>query len=278
MSLFLNTNVSSLNAQRHFRGVTGQLNKSIERLSSGIKLNRASDGAGSLLLANSLEAQRRGMDVAANNIQQGINVLNIADSALQTVQGDLQRLREIAIEAANPTVTDFTGHSAEVGQIFANIDAISNGTSFGTGAGAIQLLDGSVAAFAIQAGAGTAGSDTIDISGAFADTDAAALGLLQNTLASNANATTLLGEVDAALTALSGFVATIGGNQSQLENRLDYVQISSENLSASEGIVKNVDVAVETARLTQLQILQQASALALSQANQAPSIALRLLQ
>ncbi len=278
MSLFLNTNVASLNAQRNFRGVSSRLNQSIERLSSGLKLNRASDGAGSLLLANNLEAQRRGMDVAASNIQQGINVLNIADSALQTVQGDLQRLREIAIEAANPTVTNFTGHSAEVGALFTNIDAISNGTSFGTGAGAIQLLDGSVAAFNIQAGAGTAGSDTVDISGSFADTDATALGLAQNTIASNADATTLLGEVDAALATLSGFIATIGGNQSQLQNRLDFVQISSENLSASEGVVRNVDVAAETARLTQLQILQQASALALSSANQAPSIALRLLQ
>ncbi len=278
MSLFLNTNVSSLNAQRHFRGISNQLNKSIERLSSGLKLNKASDGAGSLLLANNLEAQRRGMDVAANNIQQGVNILNIADSALQTIQGDLQRIREIAIEASNPTVTDFTGHSAEFVALVANIDAVANGTSFGTGAGAIQLLDGSVAAFNIQAGAGTAGSDTIDISGSFAASDAATLGVATAAIASNANATTVIGEVDTALAALAGRIATVGGDQSQLENRLDFVQISSENLAASEGIVRNVDVAAEMSRLTQLQILQQASALALSSANQAPSIALRLLQ
>jgi len=277
MSLTLRTNVASLNAQRGFGQVTSDLNKTLEKLSTGYKLNRAADGAGSIALADAFTAQVRGFGVAKSNIQQGQAMLDIADSALQTIRDDLQRYRELAVEAANGTVTDFTGYEAERGQIVANINAVANGTTFGTTG--IQLLNGTSGAINIQAGANTNATDTVDISGAFADNTFATLaGGAGTAIGSNANATTAIGEVDTALAALATNMAAIGGLQAQLDNRLQYAQISQENFSAAEGVVRNVDVAEETSKLTQLQIVQQASALALSQANQTPNIALQLLR
>ena len=273
MGLHLNTNISSLTAQRHFGNVTRDLNKSIEKLSTGLKVNRASDGAGSLLAANELEAQVRGFRVAEDNIQQGMNMLNVADASLQTINDDLQRLRELAVEASNGTVTDFTAYTSETTQLLASIDAVANGTTFGSNV----LLDGSLVTLNIQAGADAGGTNTVNIASAFTDNTSATLAV-STSPSTNANAQTLLGEVDTALASVAGNLATIGGMQNQLDNRLQFAQISKENLAASESVLRNVDVAEETANLTKMQILQQASAMALSQANQAPSIALRLLQ
>ncbi len=273
MGLFLNTNVASLNAQRNFGNVTQGLNKSIQRLSTGLRINKASDGAGSLLLADDLQAQTRGFAVAEKNIQQGINVLNIADAALGTINDDLQRLREVALEASNGTVSDFTAYAAETTQIIANISAVANGTVDPNGT---ALLAGAIT-LNIQAGADSGGTNVIDIGAALSDNTAATLTVAQSPT-SNANATTLLGQVDAAISTVATNRATIGGMTNQLENRLEFVQIAKENTAASESLIRNVDVAEETANLTKMQILQQASALALSSANQAPNIALGLLR
>lgn len=274
MGLFLNTNVASLNAQRNFFNVTAELNKSIERLSTGFKINSAADNPGSLLLANHLESRTRGFAVAESNIQQGSNLLSIADGAMQTIQDDLQRLREIALEASNGTVTDFTAYTEEASQISTNIDAVANGTTYGS----TVLLAGGAGTINIQAGAEANATDTIDIGSALSDNTVTGLnGGAFTAPSSQANAQTLLGEVDTALAQLSTNQATLGGMMNQLSNRLEFVQVSKENYAASEALVRNVDVAAETSRLTQLQIVQQASAMALSQANQAPAIALQLL-
>ncbi len=275
MGLFLNTNVASLNAQRNFYGVTAALNKSIERLSTGFKINSAADNPGSLLLANHLQSRHRGFAVAESNILQGQNLLKIADGAMMSIQDDLQRLRELALEASNGTVTDFSAYEEEAAQISANIDAIANGTTYGS----TVLLAGGAGAINIQAGAESGGTNVINIGASLTNNTVTGLNGAAFTSPNNqANAQTLLGEVDGALAQLAENQATLGGMMNQLSNRLEFVQISKENYAASEGVVRNVDVAAETSRLTQLQVLQQASALALAQANQAPAIALRLLQ
>lgn len=274
MGLQLNTNVASLTAQRNFGNVTAQLNKSIERLSSGLKINRAADGGGSLLAADALEAQRRGYAVAQDNIQQGINVLNIADSALGTVTDDLQRLRELAVEASNGTVSDFEGYIEETTQILANIDIVAANTVDANGT---ALLAANGIAYDIQVGTDNVATSTINIGASLTDNTSATLGV-STSPTNSANALTLLDEVDAALIAVVENRTTIGGMVNQLENSLEFAQIAEENLASSEGVLRNVDVASETANLTKMQILQQASALALSQANQAPNIALSLLR
>lgn len=275
MALFLNSNATSVGAQRNFNNVTSQLNKTIGRLSSGLKINSGADGGASLGQADAFSARVRGFGVAETNIQQGQAVLNIADSALQTIRDDLQRMREVALEAANGTVTDYTNYNAEVADIVANIDAVATGTTFGTNV----LLNGSVAAFSIQAGAESGATNQVDLAAAFADSQAAALlGAAATTITDSATAMTLLGQVDTALTNVAGNLANIGQFQNQLSNRLEFAQISKENYVAAEGAIRNADVAAETSKLTQQQVLQQASALALSQANNAPNIALQLLR
>lgn len=201
-------------------------------------------------------------------------MLNIADSALTSVNDGLQRLREVALAASNGTVTDFTAYSAEAGKIISNVTNLANGTTYNS----TKLLDGSAANIIIQAGSGSLATDQVDISAAFSDNKAATLGLAQTTITNVTTAQTVLTQVDAALATVATNLATIGGAQNQLKDRLQYAQIAKENFSASEAAVRNVDVATETANLTKLQILQQASALALSQANQMPNIALQLLR
>lgn len=274
MGLFLHTNVASLNAQRNFNTNQAKLQSSLEKLSSGFKLNRAADGAGSLLLANQMTSQVRGYAVAEENIQQGINMLNIADSALTTLNDGLQRLREVALAASNGTVTDFTAYSAEVGEIVDNVNDLATSATYNS----TVLLNGSAANVTIQAGSGSLATDQVDISAAFSDNQSAALGLTQTTITNVTTAGTVLTQVDAALATVATNLAAIGGAQSELSSRLQYAQIAKENFSASEAVVRNVDVATETANLTKLQILQQASAMALSQANQMPNIAIQLLR
>ncbi|MGE0199884.1 MAG: flagellin [Candidatus Melainabacteria bacterium] len=272
MGIFLNTNVSSLNAQRSLGNVTMNLNKSIERLSSGYKINKASDGSASLLTSENLRAQIRGSQVAIGNAQQGIGMLNTADGALQSMYSHLQRIREIAVEASNGTVSDYTAANAEISQRMSAITAISDNTNYDNQ----QLLDGSVAAMTLQIGANS--GETLAIATAFADRDATALGLSTSTLASAANATTLMGEVDTAMNNVATALATVGGFTGQLENVVDNLSITVENLTASESTIRNTDIAAETSTLARLQILQQAAASALASANQMPSVAMRLLQ
>ncbi len=272
MTLSLRTNTAALNAQRNFGSVTMDLNKSLERLSSGFRLNKAGDGAGSIGAADSYAAQRRGSEVASRNIQLGQSVLNIADSAMQTIREDLLRMREVAVEASSATVTDFTAYAAEAAALTANITTTATNTDFN---GVNLIGAGAPANYVIQVGANAA--DTLDIGAGLTDNTAATLGIAQ-AIGSNANAQTLIGEIDTALGALADNFAAVGSQQNNLENALQVAQISQENFAAAEGVLRNTDVAAETSRLTQMQVVQQASALALSQANQAPNIALSLLR
>lgn len=274
MGLFLNTNVASLNANRNLFNITSSLNKSLERLSSGYKINSAADGAAELLISEGLRAQIRGSQAAMTNVQQGIDMLNTADSAMQQTYEHLQRMREIAVEAANGTVSDYTSYNNELAERSNAIDGIANNTIYNEQV----LLDGSIAGgagFNIQTGANA--GEQVDIASAFADNTAATLGVSTTTLTSAADANTLIGEIDTAMANLDGNMATVGGFTNQLQDQMNFLSVAVENLSASEASIRNTDIAQETANLARLQILQQAAAAALSQANQMPSIALQLL-
>jgi len=285
MPLIINTNVTSLTAQRYLSSNTNALQKTMEKLASGYRINRAGDDAAGLQLSENLRAQIRGTKKALDNTQDGINVLNIADGGLQTVTDSLQRIRELSVQAANDTYNTAQRASmqVEMEQLLTDIDRIAAATKFN---GVDLLSAASPANFILQVGANnTAGVDTIDIASAMGDTTATTLGIaswnganITNTIDSSANAQSFLTELDTAINTINTKRGNLGAFVSRLEGTVNNLSIGVENLSSSESRIRNVDVAAESANLTRNQILQQASNTILAQANQTPQLALQLLQ
>lgn len=282
MPLIINTNTSSMNAQRHLGVNTSALAKSMEKLSSGYRINRAGDDAAGLQISENLRSQIRGSKKALDNVQDGINVLNIAEGGLAVITENLQRMRELAVQAANDTYSaqQRTAVEGELDQLALEITRISDSVEFN----GVNLLDGSNANFVIQVGANENANDELDIATAgaanpFGDIDAAALGVDDAAIlvTSNADSQTSIGLIDTALDTVNTRRSIIGALTNRLESASQNLQIGIENLSASESRVRNVDVANESAELVRNQILQQASAAMLSQANQGPGLALQLL-
>ncbi|MCE3236749.1 MAG: hag, partial [Vampirovibrio sp.] len=266
MPLTINTNVTSLNAQRYLNSNTNSLQKTMEKLASGYRINRAGDDAAGLQLSENLRAQIRGSKKALDNTQDGMNILNIADGALQTITDSLQRMRELAVQAANDTynTAQRSAMQVEVEQLLADVDRIASATKFN----GVELLSASAPAnFILQVGANNvANVDTIDVATALGDSSAVTLGVaswngtnLSTAIDSNTNATAFLTEVDAALTAVNVKRGNLGAFYNRLEGTSNNLSIGIENLSSSESRIRNVDVASESANLTRNQILQQAS-------------------
>jgi flagellin len=289
MPLIINTNVSSMNAQRYLGNNTSALQKTMEKLSSGYRINRAGDDAAGLQLSENLRAQIRGSQKALDNTQDGINVLNLADGAMQTMTDNLQRIRELAIQAGNDTYNDTQrlAIQGEIVQLLADIDRIAASTKFN----GVPLFPTAATSFILQVGANnTAGVDTIDVGSALGDAQANALGItswngtaLAINMAVNGSAggnvaRTFIGQVDAAIQTINTRRGNLGAFVNRLEGAANNLSISVENLSASESRIRNVDVAKESSNLTRNQILQQASNTILSQANQAPQLAIQLLK
>jgi flagellin len=285
MPLTINTNIVSMTAQRYLNSNSSSLQSTMEKLSSGYRINRAGDDAAGLQLSENLRAQIRGSKKALDNTQDGINVLNMADGALQTVTDNLQRIRELSVQAANDTynTAQRSAMQVEMTQLLLDIDRIAAATKFG---GVDLLSASSPVSFILQIGANTtAGVDTIDIASAMGDSTAATLGVaswIGNTMTvpidSQPNAVALLTEVDAAITAVNTKRGTLGAFINRLQGTANNLSLGVENLSASESRIRNVDVAAESANLTKNQILQQASTTILAQANQTPQLALTLLK
>lgn len=273
MGIYLNHNSASVNALRNLNTVSAQLSKSMERLSSGYKINRAADSPSGLLVSNTLQAQIRGSQAAMSNVQLGNSMLATVDGAMQASYGVLQRIREIAVLASNGTAG--SSYNAEYVQLRTQLDAISNTATYNNQ----NILDGSLsaAAYNIQIGANTGAANVLDIRSAFSDIDAAALGVAQAAMTDATMAGTVLGQVTTAMNSLNAHMARVGRYQNQLNDASSTLSIAIENLSAADASVRSTDIATETATLARLQILQQAAASALSQANTIPSIALRLL-
>lgn len=257
----------------------------MEKLASGFRINRAGDDAAGLQLSENLRSQIRGAQKALDNTLDGLNVLNIADGALQISVDNLQRMRELAIQAASDTYngTQRAAIQVEVEQLLADIDRIALATEFN----GVDLLSAATPAnFILQVGANTVvGVDTIDVVTTLGDARANTLGIttwngtaLTANIDSAANARNFINLVDTALTALNTRRGRLGAMVNRLEGTSSNLSISVENLSSSESRIRNVDVALESANLTRNQILQQASNTVLAQANQTPQLALQLLQ
>ena len=276
MTLTFSSSTSSLAIAHSLKATNDALAISMKRLATGFKINSAADGAANMAISSTMDSQIRGFDVASANAQQGLSMLNTADGALQNVMGHLQNMRDIAIGAGNTsnTAAAFANYQAQLVAEIASVTSITTNTKYDTNV----LLDGTIAAgtgMTIQIGPNSA--DTLDIKAAFTDNKPATLTIAQNTIASTANAATLLGQVDAAITAVNANLATIGGYQNRLSDQVSYLDIAKTNYMAAQSSIRDTDVAQETANLTRLQILQQAGVYALAQANTSPQIALSLL-
>jgi len=279
MPLNINTNVSSLNAQRYLNANSNSLSKSMEKLSSGYRINRAGDDAAGLALSEKLRSQIRGSQKASDNVQDGINVLNITDGAMQSVTDYLQRMRELAVQAGNDTYNTAQRSSmqAEFNQLASGIDQIAQATEFN----GVKLMDGSLTKMNLQIGANaTTGVDTLDLGaqGIFGSAGSSSLSVSSLTLSTNSNALNAISKLDTAITTINSRRGTLGALSNRLETTATNLATNVENTSASESRIRNVDVASESAKMSQYQILQQAAAAMLTQANQAPQLALQLLK
>jgi flagellin len=277
MPLYVNTNISALTAQRSLNTNTAHLNKSLERLSTGYRINRANDDAAGIQISELLRSQIRGSQRALDNTQDGINVLNIADGTYETITNSLQRVRELVIQGSNDTngTSQRDAIKSELDQLSSEIDRIINTTKFN----GKTLLDGSQSTFFLQTGyAGTA-NDQINVGPAFSNNLAINLQVDTANLSVNTttNAQATLNRLETAIGTVTSRRASIGAFINRLEATASNLQIAMENQQAAESRIRNVDVAKESSELVKHQILQQAAASILSQANQSSQIALTLL-
>jgi flagellin len=285
MPINVNTNVQSINAQRLLSKNTMGLNKSLEQLASGFRINKSSDDAAGLQISEVLRSQIRGSEKANDNVQDGINVLNTADGSLSTITDNLQRMRELSVQGANDTlnIDQRSAINKELKQLTADISRIANSTEFNG-----KKLFSSVTNYKIQVGAESASAtNVLDIGGtnsALGTLQATSLGLqnagavMQVGVGTNASALRAISKIDTALQTVGNRRASIGAMTNRLSSASQNLSIAIENFSASESRIRNVDVAKESAEMTKNQILQQAAATVLGQANQAPNLAIQLLR
>ena len=273
MSLVINTNPTSLAAQRNLASTTRGLAANVGRLSSGLRINQASDDAAGLGISERLKAQIRGLGQAARNANDGISMIQVADGAMNEQAGILIRLRELAVQSANGTIgSQERGYIAsEANQLMSELDRISAVTEFN---GVRMLASGSAA---IEMQVGILGDADSRLSVDFAATTTSALSLTGMSLSGVASSQTALGTLDSAINSLSSRRASIGAAQNRLTITVSNLAVAEENLAAANSRIRDVDVAKETAALTRNQILSQAGIAMLGQANQLPSAALSLI-
>ncbi|MBF0177900.1 MAG: flagellin FliC [Magnetococcales bacterium] len=271
MSISLLTNIASLNSQRNLSKSTGQLSKTYERLSSGLRVNRAADDAAGIGIGSRLSAEVRGMNMAVRNTNDGISMLQVAEGALDETTNAMQRMRELAVQASNGvlTSTDRDSLNTEFLQLMSEVDRIAVYTKFNN----TTLLLGSVAAMQIQVGqySGMILSITINCAKAASIIGTGSLG------GTGSAAYSAITQLDYAITSIATIRATIGALQNRFDSVIASLQNTSQNTAAANSRIMDADIAAETATLTKNSILQQAGASILAQANQQPQIALTLL-
>ena len=276
MALIINSNIMSLNAQRNVSKTNSMLATSIQRLSSGLRINSAKDDAAGLYSVERMTADIRGLNQAARNAADGISLAQTAEAALGQISDNLQRIRELAVQASNGTVEDRTGLQTEVDLLAAEITRIVDSASFN----GVQLLDGTQAA-PLEFQVGQDATDQISI--ANGDLDISGINAYGGgggfDVSTDANAAQAeLTNIDSDIDDVSALRATFGATQNRFEAVIASVQSYAENVSASRSRIQDADFAAETANLTKTQIMQQAGIAMLAQANSAPQNVLSLLQ
>ncbi|MBL5922321.1 flagellin N-terminal helical domain-containing protein [Lelliottia amnigena] len=275
----INTNLLSLTTQNNLNKSQSSLGTAIERLSSGLRINSSKDDAAGQAIANRMNSQIKGMTQAARNANDGISLVQTAEGNLNEINSNLQRIRELSVQAANDTngSTDLDSINTEITQRLSEIDRIAGGANFN----GKNLLNGAVStALSIQVGAGVSSNDTISI-------DSTALinatsGTLSSTLstkiADNSTAQAVISAADEAIGKIDSARSNMGAIQNRFESTINNLNNSITNLSAAQSRIQDADYATEVSNMSRAQILQQAGTSVLSQANQVPQAMLSLLR
>ncbi len=288
MALVPNTNISSLIAQRRLDMNAKSLQKSLERLSSGYRINRAADDAAGLTISQNLVSAMRRMQQASRNTMDGVSVLQTAEGSLAVIGDNLQRVRELVVQAVNDTNDSVARDSIsnEIRSLLSDVDRIAGATNLN----GIALLDGTATNAQLQIGPNSNPvTNTIDLSPALTNANASGLGIVGPgpkvfasvgaiDLSSSSIASNFLTDVDAALQAVNVQRATVGSLQNKLDSVTSNLDQGVENFAASNSRIRDVDVASETSLMTQSQILTQAATSVLAQTNDLPKLILSLLQ
>ncbi|GIP21755.1 flagellin Hag [Paenibacillus sp. J22TS3] len=275
--MIINHNIAAMNTHRQLAVNTGNTNKSIEKLSSGLRINRAGDDAAGLAISEKMRGQIRGLDMASKNAQDGISLIQTAEGALNETHSILQRMRELAVQSANDTntTTDRGALQKEVDELAKEITRISTDTEFNTK----KLLNGTASGVTFQIGANMGQNISLSI-GSMDATTLAVNGTTSSgiDISSQTAADAAISVINAAIETVSGERAKLGANQNRLEHTINNLNTSSENLSAAESRIRDVDMAKEMMNQTKNNILAQAAQAMLAQANQQPQGVLQLLR
>jgi flagellin len=274
MGMRINSNVEAFNAQRNLAFTATVFGKSVEKLSSGFRINRAADDAAGLSISEKLRSQIRGLAQAQRNAQDGISLVQTAEGALNEQHAILQRMRELAVHSSNGTLTDAdrTQIQSEFDALSTELTRISEWTTFN----GKKLLDGTLS-LTLQIGSNNATAEQMTVA-LTTDMDATGLGLGTTSLATQGAAQTAIVTIDAAIGTVSTTRSTFGALQNRLEHTIANLSVAEENLVAAESRIRDVDMAEEMVNFTKTQILQQAGTAILAQANQAPQGVLALLR
>ena len=272
MGLRVNTNIASLTAQRNLGAVTARLQGNYARLSSGLRIATAADDAAGLGISERMRSQIRSFRAAGRNAQDGISLVQTAEGALSEASNILTRMRELAIQSTNGTLstTDRATIATESTALVAELDRIAGSANFN----GVQLLDGSSTTASIQVGINA--NETIGIN--LQDVTTAQLGVDAVDVSTATGANAALSIIDTATDLVNTARGDLGASQNRLQSAYASIQSAAENLSTAESRIRDVDVAWETADLTRNSILQQAATSVLAQANVQPQLALKLLQ
>lgn len=273
MGLRVNSNISSINAQRNLVNTTDRLGKSLQRLSSGLRISRAADDAAGLGISEQFRAEIRSLQQAQRNANDGISLLQISEGALNETSSILIRLRELAIQSANGTLgpDERATVDLEFQGLLEEVDRIASITEFN----GLQILQ-SGAAITFQIGTSNGTDDRFTVSAVNATTSA--IGINGLSVSNVSGALSALGLLDSAVGQISALRASFGTAQNRLESAIRSIAIAVENTSAADSRLRDVDFASETAELTRNQVLQQAGISVLAQANVSTQAALTLLQ
>ena len=279
MAQVINTNLLSLNAQRNTSTSQSSLAVSMQRLSSGLRVTSAKDDAAGLAIADRMNSQVRGMNVAQRNANDGISLSQTAEGALSKVGDSRQRMRELAVQARNATntTTDLDSIGQEYAQLGSEIQRVLGGTTFNGRA----ILAGDSGTQTFQIGANTTANDSVDVTTTNMTTDTTITGVTNGAI-TNASSTsdlaTVIDNIDSAIKTVSGERSKLGASQNRFDAIVSNLQISVENQTAARSRIMDADFASETANLSRAQILQQAGNAMIAQANQAPQQVLALLR
>lgn len=283
MGLVVNSNITSLLAQQNLRRNTSNLDKSMERMSTGSKINNSADDAAGLAISKIFDSQIRGIQRATSNAQDGSNLLQITESSLNIISDDLQRIRELTIQCGNASNSNAekSAITLEIRSRITDINTVAENTLFN----GVSLLG--MSAPTLTTGyrftIGPSVSDVLDVSPALGNARATALNVnlttnVDLTTFSDANIESFLTNLDSALSLVSAKRSRLGAMQTQIETVIDNLQVKNINISSARSRIKDVDIPKESAEMVKQQILRNASVSVLTQANNVPKLVLGLLQ